>query len=54
MTVLYLTSDARRRRRKRRADRLKAAGVCVTAWSHGPATHGVRCYRCHVAHRGSK
>jgi hypothetical protein len=31
----------------------KVAGACINGWSHGKATHGVRCERCYHVHRGS-
>jgi hypothetical protein len=40
---------AREKSRKRRAY-LKSLGLCLTAASHGPATHGVLCKKCREIH----
>ena len=35
---------------KLRRDRQRAAGACINATAHGPATHGVRCWECAAVH----
>lgn len=32
---------------------LRSRGLCITAASHGPATHGVLCEKCRLQHRGT-
>lgn len=43
---LSVRLDAAKARRGR-----AAKGLCITAESHGQATHGVRCHRCAAVHR---
>lgn len=49
---VYRTDLERRLEAKARRDALAADGLCINGRSHGPATHGVRCERCHRVHRG--
>lgn len=51
MKLFYLTDVGHRLKAKRRRDERKAAGTCINAIAHGPATHGVLCERCRIAHR---
>ena len=50
----YETTIFERRKAKARRDANRAAGRCVNdnaAGTHGPATHGCRCLRCHEKHK---
>ena len=42
----------RNQRGAARRIRLRQAGICINAISHGPATHGVLCAACRVTHSG--
>lgn len=35
-----------------RRTRLRALGLCLNGAKHGPATHGVLCAACRLAHSG--
>lgn len=49
----YRTDRVRRIKAKNRRDRLREQKLCLNGESHGPATHGCRCFACHETHKRS-
>jgi hypothetical protein len=53
----YRTDPATRVINQGRRERNRAAGACINEnnrGTHGKATHGCRCERCYVVHRGGR